>query len=302
MKLVFLGTSAMVPTKERNVQSIYLDYNGEGILFDCGEGTQRQIQLANLNAQKITTILISHWHGDHVSGLIGLLQTIGNFCGEQKTIKIFGPTDTKKYLNNLLSSCIFENTLNLEVVEIDAPELQLFFENNDYELHAQNLEHSVPTIGFRFVKKQKRSLNMNKLSALGIPQGPHLQLLQKGHSITHNGEEIFPDAVSTLIPSKIISFIFDTRLCSACFSLAQDANLVISEAVYTQDFSHKAQEYGHMTAQEAAQVASQSSANELILTHFSQRFKDIAVLEDEAKTIFPNTICAYDFMKKECDF
>jgi ribonuclease Z len=302
MKLIFLGTSAMVPTKERNVQSIYLDYNGEGILLDCGEGTQRQLQLANLNAQKITTILISHWHGDHVSGLIGLLQTIGNFCGQEKTIKIFGPPDTKKYLNNLLSSCIFENTLNLEVIEIDAPQLQLFFENNDYELHAQNLEHSVPTLGFRFVKKSRRSLDINKLSSLGISQGPHLQKLQKGEPIIYNEKEILPDMVSTLIDAKTISFIFDTSICSACFSLAESADLLISEAVYTQDLSHKAQEYGHMTAQEAAQVASQSGAQELILTHFSQRFKDVSVLEHEAKTIFPNTSCAYDFLKKELDF
>ena len=303
MRLVFLGTSAMVPTKERNVQSIYLDYNGEGILLDCGEGTQRQLQFANLNAQKITTILISHWHGDHVSGLIGLLQTLGHFCGEEKkTLHLFGPKDSKKYLNNLLSSCIFELNIHLEVTEIDSSQLTLCRQTNQYEIHAQNLEHSVPTLGFRFIKKPRYSIIPSKLAQLNIPVGPHLQQLQQGKSIDFQGQTISPQEVCQYHSQKSIAFVFDTRECSACYSLAESADLLVCEAVYTHDLLHKAHEYFHMTAQQAAQLASQSSAQELILTHFSQRFKDVSVLQDEAKNIFPNTTCAYDFMKKELDF
>ena len=302
MKLVFLGTSAMVPTKERNVQSLYIDYNGDGILLDCGEGTQRQITLAGLNAQKIKTILISHWHGDHVSGLVGLIQTLGNFAGEEKTIKLYGPVGTKEYLDHTLNSCEFDTKLNLDVYEIDAPELIVFHETDSYEIQAINLDHSIPCLGYSFVKKERRKMNEKKLTALGLKMGPAVGKLQKGKSIEHEGKTIKPEDVSTLLPSHKISFVFDTQLTDACFELAKDSDLVVSEAVYLHELEAKATEYKHMTAQQAAQIASQAGAKELILTHFSQRYKDIAVLEEEAKTVFDNVRCAFDFMKVELDF
>ncbi len=299
MQLTFLGTSGMVPTKERNVQSIYLDFKGEGILFDCGEGTQRQLQIAHLNAQKIKTILISHWHGDHVSGLIGLIQTIGNFSGQEaKPLRIFGPKGTKEHLHHLMNSCIFETKVDLNVTELDAKKLTTFYETKEYALLAINLSHSVPCLGFRFTIKQKRRMNQAKLAKLGI-KGPAVGTLQAGKSILYQRKKIQPDDVSTLIPAKSIAFIFDTQLVDACYELARDAQLLISEAVYLHALEDKASFYKHMTAQQAAQVASMAGVKELILTHFSQRYKDITPLEKEAKAIFPQTICAYDFMKKK---
>lgn len=302
MNITFLGTAGMVPTKERNVQSIYLDVNGKGILLDCGEGTQRQIQLAGLNAQKITTILISHWHGDHVSGLVGLLQTIGNFAGEQKTLQLYGPVGSKEYFSHIMNSCIFETKLEVSITEINAEELTTIHDADSYYIQAQNLDHSVPTIGFRFVKKERRTLDTKKLDDLDIPRGPVLQDLQRGRVITHNGKTIHPDEVSQLHQEHAIAFVFDTQLCDACFDLAHDADILISEAVYLQELEHKAQEYKHMTAYQAAQVASQSGAQKLILTHFSQRYKDVSPLCDEAKKLFSNTMCAYDLLKEELDF
>ncbi|MCF7798667.1 ribonuclease Z [Candidatus Woesearchaeota archaeon] len=299
MELVFLGTAGMVPTKERNVQSIYLDYKGEGILLDCGEGTQRQIQLAKLNAQKIRTILISHWHGDHVSGLVGLLQTIGNFSGhDTKSLRLFGPKGTTKHLNHLMNSCIFETKVDLDVTEIDAQEVKTIFETDEYTISAINLEHSTPCLGYKFAIKPKRRMNQKKLVQLGIT-GPNVGKLQEGKTITHKKLEIKPDEVSTSIPGKSIAFIFDTLLTDACHELAANVDLVVSEAVYLHELEHKAEEYKHMTAQQAAQVASMAGAQELILTHFSQRYKETTQLEQEAKAVFPNTICAYDFFKKK---
>ncbi|MFP4523061.1 MAG: ribonuclease Z [Candidatus Nanoarchaeia archaeon] len=302
MNLTFLGTAGMVPTKERNVQSIYLDVNGKGILFDCGEGTQRQLQMANLNAQKITTIFISHWHGDHVSGLVGILQTIGNFCGEEKTIQLYGPKGSKDYFTHLMNSCIFESKILVEVIEITAKELTTVLDENSYYIQAQNLDHSVPTLGFRFVKKERRKLDKKKLIEYNLAQGPHLNDLQLGKTITYEKKTIYPDDVSVLCAQRSIAFIFDTQLCDACFDLAQDADVLISEAVYLQELEHKAQEYKHMTAYQAANVASQSGVKKLILTHFSQRYKDVSPLCDEAKELFVNTMCAFDLMKLELDF
>ena len=303
MNITFLGTSGMVPTKERNVQSIYIDYNGEGTLLDCGEGTQRQITLAGLNAQKIKTILISHWHGDHVSGLVGLIQTLGNFSNGEKTIKLFGPEGTKEHFEHMMKSCIFETKLEIEITEIPRIEgKELILETKDYQIEATSLEHSVPCIGYAFVKKEKLKLLPKKVKELGLKEGPLLGRLQKGESVEFEGRKITPKNVGEVVPSKKIAFIFDTEICDGCYTLAEDADLLVSEAVYKHELEHKAVEYKHMTAQQAARVASESGAKELILTHFSQRYKDVGELEEEAKTIFPNTRCAFDFMKVELLF
>lgn len=300
MKLVFLGTSSMVPTSTRNVQSIYIDYNGEGILLDCGEGTQRQITLAKLNAQKIKKVLISHWHGDHVSGLVGLIQTLGNFAAEGKSVKLFGPVGTKKYFDNMMNGCIFETKLEVEITELDPKGLETFYENEDYRLKAVPLEHSVPCLGFRFEKKEKRKILSNKLPKGLI--GPLVGKLQSGENIDYDGKTVFAEDVTELEPAKAISFIFDTKLTDACFDLAEGSEVLVSEAVYTTEHEHKAEEYKHLTAKQVANIASQCGVGQLILTHFSQRYKDISLLEEDAKLVYENVICAYDFLKLELSF
>lgn len=301
MKLTFLGTSGMVPTKERNVQGIYLDYNGEGILLDCGEGTQRQIQLAGLNAQKIKKILISHWHGDHISGLLGLLQTIGNFGGENKKVQLFGPVGSKEYIKHLKLSCVFDVQFDLEIIELNPTSLETFYENDAYALQSIQLDHSVSCLGFKFVKKERRKMNQPKLSSFGV-SGTNVGVLQSGQPVIIDGKTIKPDDVSKVEPSRSLSFIFDTKLCDACYDLADNSDLLVSEAVYKDDLKEKAEQYGHLTALQVATVAAQSGVKELILTHFSQRYKDVGELEEEAKTIFENTRCAYDFLKVELPF
>ena len=121
LEITFLGTSSMVPTKDRNVQSIHLEYRGEGILLDCGEGTQRQMNIAGINRTKVKKILITHWHGDHVSGLIGLIQTLGN-SKDVSELSIYGPPGTKKSMSHLLETCIFDLTVDLNIVELDLKE------------------------------------------------------------------------------------------------------------------------------------------------------------------------------------
>ena len=302
MKLVFLGTSGMVPTKDRNVQSLYLDYNGEGILLDCGEGTQRQITLAGLSAQKIRKILISHWHGDHVAGLLGLIQTLGNFGNEDVTVHLYGPTGTQGFLDHMMQSCVFDMTLNLEVHELDPQGLETFYEHDDYYLQCAPLEHSIPTLGFRFVKKERRKFDKQKLRELGLEEGPLLGELQKGKSIEHNSTTITPEEVTELIGEKSLAFIFDTQLTDNCYELAKNSEVLVSEAVYTSDLEHKAEQYKHLTAKQVAHIAAQCGVHQLILTHFSQRYKTTAELEEDAKQLFDNVVCAYDLMKVEFDF
>ncbi len=296
IEITFLGTSSMVPTKERNVQSIYLEYKGEGILVDCGEGTQRQMNIAGINRLKVKKILISHWHGDHVSGLIGLIQTIGNVA-EPGTLTIYGPPGTKKHMGHLLESCIFDLRIKLEIKEIKTEKKAVFFENEDYQLEAAPLDHGVPCLGYAFVEKNKRNINMDKAKKLGLEPGPLLGKLQKGQAVKHDGKTIKPDDVSTIKKGKKIAFIMDTTYCKACIELAENSDVLVSEATYESSKKEKAEEYKHLTTEQVAMMAGQSNAKKLVLTHFSQRYKTLHDLEEEAKRIFPNTVMAYDFMK-----
>ncbi len=280
--MTFLGTGGMVPTKDRNVQGIYLDYKGEGILVDCGEGTQRQMNIAGINRLKVRKVLISHWHGDHVSGLIGLIQTLGN-TEDPKKLVIYGPKGTKFHMNHLLNSCEFDLRLELEINELNIKHKNVIFENDDYIIEAAPLEHSVPCLGYTFIEKDTRKINMSKAKKLGLSEGPILGKLQQGQTITYKG--------------KKIAFILDTLLTKNCYEIANNADLLVCEANFDATLEEKAIKSKHMTTEQVALVANNSNVKKLILTHFSQRYKTLHDLEEQSKDLFPNTILAFDFMK-----
>jgi len=143
MQLTFLGTSSMVPTKERNQIAVFLSYGAEGILFDCGEGTQRQFKIAGISLTKVTKILISHWHGDHVLGLPGLMQTLSSLDYTGK-LEIYGPFGTKKRMESMFEAFVFDKKLDFAVKEVKSG---VFFENGDFRLEAHPLEHGIETLG-----------------------------------------------------------------------------------------------------------------------------------------------------------
>jgi ribonuclease Z len=295
MEITFLGTSSMVPTKDRNVQGIYLERNGEGILFDCGEGTQRQMNIANINRHKVRKIFISHWHGDHVSGLVGLIQTVGNVENPGK-ITIFGPIGTKHHMHHILNSCIFDLRIELEILEFDVKGIETIHETDEYFVLAAPMTHGVPCLAYSFVEKDRRKMNMNKLKSLGV-LGPKVGRLQRGEIVEIEGKQINPDEVSSIIHGRKISFVFDTSLNDNIALISENATLLIGEATYDSSKDNKAEEYNHMTAEQMAIIANNSGVKKLVLTHFSQRYKTLHDLEKEAKDIFENTIMAYDFLK-----
>ncbi|MFT4312950.1 MAG: ribonuclease Z [Candidatus Woesearchaeota archaeon] len=296
MKLTILGTSCMVPTKERNVSATAIEFDGEVILFDCGEGTQRQMNIAKINRQSITKICITHWHADHVAGLMGLLQTIGKKDTE-KTLHIYGPIGTKTYLEHLQKSSASVPEIDLHVHELEPHKKPTrFFENTDYALEYISLEHGVPTIGFSFIQKDKRRIMPQKLKEYNIVPGPHLTKIQEGKSITYNEKEFKPDDISYIVPGKKITYALDSAYCEEIVSLAQNAYILITEATYTQKHEENAQKFSHMTSAQAAQVAELAQVEKLILTHISQRYTDLETLEQEAKVLFSHTIIAHDFL------
>ena len=159
------------------------------------------------------------------------------------------------------------------------------------------MEHKVPCLGYRFVEKDRLRINVHKAKELGIPEGPLMGKLQRGETIMHKGNRIEADKVTYKVHGRIIGYIPDTGMCDSCLKIAESADVLVCESTYAAREEDKAQEYMHLTTTQAAFIASQAKAKKLILTHFSQRYKDTSDVEQEAKDIFPNTIAAHDFMK-----
>lgn len=293
MEITLLGTSSMVPTEERNHSAALLSYKGENILIDCGEGTQRQFRKAKISAMKITKILISHWHGDHILGLPGLFLTLGSqkYAG---TLEIYGPKGTKKFIHDLFSFFIQQNKISYTVKEVGNG---LFFENEDFQLEAIELEHSTRCLGFSFVEKNKRRVDMQALKRLGIKAGPELKRLQEGKDIVLQGKKISAKKYTHTTLGKKVSFVNDTKICSNAVTLAKKADLLFCESTYLHDMADVAKKRGHMTAKQAAQVAKRAKAGRLVLIHFSQRYADLSFFEKEAKKVFPHASIGRDFLQ-----
>ena len=292
MQITFLGTSCAKPTKDRNHSSIFLSYGSDGILFDCGEGTQRQLTIAGIKPTKISKILISHWHGDHVLGLSGLIQTLG-MSDYTKTLKIYGPKGTKEHFQHMLKSTIHEQRINIEVKEVNG----IFYNGEKYSLQAEKTDHATPTLGFRFVEKTKKRINTSFTKKAGIPEGPLLGKLQHGKTITVQGKKITPKQATYEVKGKIITYLADSIPSKNSLKLAQDADVLICESTYSSKLEDKAEEFRHMTSKQAATIANQASVKKLILTHFSTRYKSTHELEEDARDIFNDVIAAKDFMK-----
>jgi len=293
MKLTFLGTSAMVPTKERNHIGMLLQYKGEGILFDCGENIQRQLRTAGIPLSGIKKILITHWHGDHVLGLPGLLQTLSAQMSNDTKIWLYGPKGTKKQFGLLKKALLFEPQLDISVKDVAKGK---FAEAEDYYLEALPMEHSIPCLGFSFIEKDRRRIDLKKARKYSLPEGPVMGQLQDGKTVTWQGKKIRPGDVSYVVKGKKLAYVVDTAYCSNAIALAKDADLLVCEATYSDRLADKAEENMHLTAKQAGLVASNANAKKLIITHFSQRYKTVGELEEDARTVFRNVRSAHDLM------
>ena len=292
MEITFLGTSSMIPTKHRNQQAIFLKYGKEGILIDCGEGTQRQFKMAGLKLTKLTKILITHWHGDHVFGLPGILQSLKP-DQYTKTLEIYGPRGIKKQIKLLLKTFPISKLIKLKITEIKKG---TFFENKEFVLSCMPLKHSVKTFAYSFKEKEKRKIKIPNLSKLNIP-GPLIGNLQKGKTIKWKNKTYSPTKFTKSVPGKKITIIADTLLIKNCYQIAKNADILICESTYLNKLKHKAKKNLHMTAKQAATIAKKAKTKKLILTHFSKRYNSTKEIKKEAQKIFKNTLCANDLMK-----
>src|SRR3989338_5268122 len=219
-EITFLGTACMQPTKDRNHPGILLDFGPEHILFDCGEGIQRQFKVADIKLTKITKIFITHWHGDHALGLIGLLQTL--FSSEiTHKVGIYGPKGTKENLELLIKIYKTNRIPDYEVIEVKNG---MVAETNAYSVEALEMDHATIAFGFRFTEKDRRRMNMEKLRKLGVKEGPLVGKLQSGMEITVKGKKIHPDDVSEVVKGKTFVYLGDTALCENAQKLSKGAD------------------------------------------------------------------------------
>jgi ribonuclease Z len=296
IQITFLGTSQAVPTETRNHTSILLNYKDENILVDCGEGTQRQFRKAKINPCKLTRLLITHWHGDHVLGIPGLLQTLA-LNNYSKTLNVYGPKGTKKFMTELYKIFVPVGKVKINVNEISSGKI---VSSDDFEIFTLPLEHDTPTNGYCFIEKDKLRIDKDKLKKLKLPNIPEVGKLTQGKDIKIDGKTIKSKDITYHQKGRKISFILDTKICSNVKKLAKESDLAIIESTYSDEDKDKASEYKHMTAKQAAESAKSSDVKELILTHLSQRYehKEDKILK-EAKAVFKNTRLAEDFIKLE---
>ena len=293
MEIVMLGTSSMVPTKDRNHSAILIYHEKDSVLFDCGEGTQRQMKIAGVDINRINKIFISHWHGDHVLGLPGLIQTL---CAQnyEKMLHIYMPKGTKKHFNYMLKAFEFDLRIEIEVHEVLKG---VIYKSEDYNIECIEMSHGIPTIGFSIVENPKRRMNLEFMKKMKIPKGPLWNRLQNGQDVIFEGKKIEPDQATILIPGKKVAYVPDTLYCTNAVKLAKDADLLICESTLISAKEEKAEEFHHLTAKQAALIANEANVKKLLLTHFSQRYKTTHELEEEARTYFANTTAAHDFMR-----
>jgi len=291
MEITFLGTAGMHPTRDRNLFSVLIGHQSENILVDCGEGTQRQMRIAGFKSPKISKILITHLHGDHINGLPGLLQ---NLKANQysKKLEIYGPKGLKELMNSIFR--IIGERLDIKIVEINNG---IVFKESGFYVEAMELKHSTKVYGYSFIENDKRKMNLNYLKKFGLAKHILLGDLQKGNDIVYNGKKIRAKNATNLVKGKKLSLIVDTVYCEDCIKLAKDADLLICESTFNSELKDKAKEFKHLTSTDAATIAKKAKVKKLVLTHFSQRYKSSDVLLKEAKKVFKNSFAAKDFMK-----
>ncbi len=293
MEIVFLGTQGMQPTKERGLPAIFVSVFNDKWLVDCGEGTQRQMRIAGLKPTQLTKVFISHFHGDHMYGLGGILRNMG--ANEFKGIlDMYGPKGIKEYVEHMVKATFFAGQIRMRFMEIKNG---IIFENEFYQVEAKELAHSVPSFGISFIEKPKRKMNMVYLKKFGLTQHPLLGKLQKGEDIVWEGKIITVEKGTKLVLGKKLTIIHDTGFHQSCIDLAKDADLLISESTFAESEVENAKEYKHLTAAQSAMIAKKAKAKKLILTHFSQRYKDVSILKKEAAKVFKKVETADDFLK-----
>ncbi len=292
MELVFLGTGGSWPTVHRNVASLALKRGSEILLFDCGEGTQRQFQRSDVSYMSVSNVFVSHLHGDHVLGLPGLLQTMS--LNDRRTpLTIHGPPGIKRFVSLIFSRPMPSPRFEVNVRELTDGEVLPF---EGYRVEARKLDHSTPNFGYALVEDPRPGrFDKDHALELGVPEGPLFGRLQQGETVElEDGTLVRPGQVlGEPRRGRKIAYTGDCRPCEATVELADHADVLVHEATFLEEHED-ANELGHSTARQAAFIAEKANVDRLFLTHISPRYADPGPLEEEARSVFEEAYVAED--------
>lgn len=289
-KLTILGSSSQQPTRKRNHGAYLFWWNEEGLLFDPGEGTQRQFIFANVAPTCVTRIFVSHFHGDHCLGLGSMLMRL-NLDKVTHPIHCYYPASGKKYFDRLHYGTIYHETI--QVIEHPVEQPGLVEDDGHFRIEAAFLNHGVDNIAWRLTEPDRRKFDKEKLKAFGI-QGPLVKELEKKGEIFIQGKRVTLDEVSWIRKGDSIAIVSDTRPCLSAIEIARGAKLLLCESTYLEEHHELAEKHQHLTAKQAATIAKEAGVEKLVLTHFSARYLYAHEFVKEASPIFPNVEAAED--------
>jgi len=292
-ELFVLGTASQTPTRRRNQNGYFLRWDDEGLLFDPGEGTQRQLILAGIPCSAITRILLTHFHGDHCLGLPGIIQRL-SLDRVSHPVDVYFPASGSAYFERLRAASIFDEAVRLQVHPVesegpadDCPGLRVV---------AGRLHHRVDAVGWRLEEPPGVRMLPDRLEALGV-RGPDVGRLREAGEIHVSGRRVVMEEVSRPRAGQSFAFVMDTAACEGAGRLEEGADLVVSESTFLTGDQELARAYGHLTAAEAARIAAAAGARALVLTHFSQRYPEESWFQAEAEPFFPGAIAARDLLR-----
>lgn len=301
LSVTFLGTGAAIPTLERNVSSLAIQREGETMLFDCGEGTQRQMMRYGVGFT-FAEVYFSHYHSDHLLGLAGLLRTMG-LQGREAPVTLYGPKGAERILGRAINVGVERNKFPVEIVEV-IPGTRLL--KGEYDVVVIPTDHRPDTVGYALVEHTRLGrFDPEKASQLGVPEGPLWGRLHRGEAVELDGGLIVKpeDLVGPPRVGRTVVYSGDTRPTQAIVDAAGDCDLLIHEATFGEDEAARAQETGHSTARQAADVARAAGASRLALTHISARYsREAPELLEQAQAVFPATVVAKDGMTIDVPF
>lgn len=292
MSVTFLGTGGSVPNKFRNLPSVLVRRGAELLLFDCGEGTQKQFLQARAGTNRKMRVFISHLHGDHLFGLPGMLHSL-SFMGRSREMEIIGPKGIVDFVKSVNRVVKFYSQYAITVREVSAGRI---VSEPEYEVRAAWAKHGIPCLAYSLQEKPKAGrFDPEKARKLGVPEGPLWKKLQSGQAVVVKGRSV-PSRLVVGPSRRGIKFTYavDTRPCEQVVKLARDSDLLIHDSCFDETAADKAKDYGHSTAREAALAAKKSKARTLALFHISAMYEDPTPLLKQARNVFPRTILCKD--------
>jgi ribonuclease Z len=295
-EVVVLGSASQVPTRHRNHNGYFLRWDQEGILFDPGEGTQRQMTFAGVSASAVTRIFITHLHGDHCLGLPGVIQRL-SLDRVDHPIDLYYPASGQEFIDRLRTASIFYDTTQIRCHPVSEDgNLSLSYPGATFDLVARKLDHGVDSIGYQLIEHDGHKMVPELLAASGIAGAKISEIQRVGH-IDNGTDRITLTQVSEPKQGQRFAFVMDTRMCQNIATLADRADLFVCESTFSAAGENLATAHGHLTSKQAGEITRDAQARKLLITHFSQRYENTDPLLEEAMQAFPNTLAAHDLLR-----